>query len=125
MFSARTILSGYYPIELKTSGISYSEYDMDPKKNISHFISSLFICTLENLTSLSVWKYFQFLIQIFKLISTEIYINGIQKTDFQIKMKTGLVLFLMFFVTVFSISAEQQAAIDRLKVKQLTNKTFL
>ena len=31
-------------------------------------------------------------------------------------MKTGLVLFLMFFVTVFSISAEQQAAIDRLKV---------
>ena len=32
-------------------------------------------------------------------------------------MKTGLVLFLMFFVTVFSISAEQQAAIDRLKVK--------
>ena len=38
-------------------------------------------------------------------------------------MKTGLVLFLMFFVTVFSISAEQQAAIDRLKVKQLTNNT--
>ena len=50
--------------------------------------------------------------------------SGIKSFDFQpSKPKPLLVLFLMFFVTVFSISAEQQAAIDRLKVNEITNMT--
>ena len=47
--------------------------------------------------------------------------NEIKKTEFKIKRRTGCVLFIVFFVTLFSISADQQAAIDQLKVEASMN----